>query len=137
MFIRIIFLYFLLVSFNKPGYRAVYNVTIKEKVAANYQNLASGKPDTSKMPVKFSNHFENSYQFNLAITVLSVQEKFRLMQGQIDMQELALKQDNQPDQRRAGIFRQAVTQPFYFKINAEGVIYGIQPAANGPAAYVN
>lgn len=126
-----------MVSFNKPGYRAVYAVTIKEKVAANYQDLASGKPDTSKMPVKFSNHFENSYQFNLSITVLSLQEKSRLMQGQIDMQELVLKQDNQPDQRRAGVFRQAVTQPFYFKINAEGVIYNIQPAANSPAAYVN
>lgn len=126
-----------LTGFSGPGHRVVYDVTIDENVQANYQRLASGRPDTSKMPVSFSNLFENRYQFTLSLTLLSEESSYRLMQGNISVKTVSLKQDHQEDQRRMAAFQQSSAAPFYFKLTPTGMIYAIEMAPGTAASYAN
>ncbi len=133
----IVIIIFPLLSFAGPGYRVEYDITIVENVQANYSRLASGRPDTTKMPASFNNHFQNRYVLSLSVTVLAQEEKYSLMQGDITVKSISFQQDGQEDLRRVNVFRQWSAAPFYFKISPTGIVYAIQAAANSPATYTN
>src|SRR5688572_21450418 len=96
MFSRILFAILLLPSFaclGKPGDRIEYEITIHEKVLANYQNLASGKTDTNQV-TRFGNQYENRYHLSLSVTILSVENTYTLLRGNISVRTLELRQNN-------------------------------------------
>src|SRR5687768_592555 len=130
-------LIFPLLSFADPGYRLEYEITIVENVQANYSRLASGRPDTTKMPASFNNHFQNRYVLSLSVTILVQEEKYSLMRGDILVKSISFKQDGQEDLRRVNIFSQWSATPFYFKVSPNGIVYAIQAAENSPVTYTN
>lgn len=133
----IVIIIFPLISFAGPGYRVEYDITIVENVRANYSRLASGKPDTTKMPASFNNYFQNRYVLGLLMTVLIQEDKYCLMRGDIMVKSISFKQDGQEDVRRGNVFRQWSATPFYFKVSPNGIVYAIQAAENSPATYTN
>ena len=135
VFIAIII--FPLISIAGPGHRVEYDITIIENVRANYSQLASGRPDTTKMPVSFNNHFQNRYELSLAVTVLVQEEKYSLIRGDIVVRSVSFMQDSQEDLRRVNVFRQWSAVPFYFKVSPNGIVYAIQAAENSPGTYTN
>lgn len=134
---QLFLIFFPLIAFGGVGYRVEYNITIVENVRANYSQLASGRPDTTKMPVKFTNHFHNRYELSLSVTVLVQEEKYSLIRGDIIVKSISFKQDDKEDTRRENIFRQWSAMPFYFKVSPNGIVYAIQAAENSPVSYIN
>lgn len=137
MFRLIAILLFPIIAVAGPGYRVQYDITIAENVQANYSRLASGRPDTTRMPLSFNNHFQNSYELSLSVTVLLQAERYSLLRGDILVKKISFSQDGQEDLRRANSFRQWSAMPFYFKVSPNGMVYAIQAAENSPATYTN